>query len=98
VKPKYRLTAEARLDLLSLWKFIARDNITAADRLIERMEIAFHLLARFPAKGHKREDVHTSEPVLFWPVGSYVVVYRPAPKPILIVRVFHGARDLDALL
>jgi plasmid stabilization system protein ParE len=66
--------------------------------MTERMTKAFELLAVFPRNGHKRADVHTNEPVLFWPVGSYVVVYRPDPRPILILRVVHGARDLDALL
>jgi plasmid stabilization system protein ParE len=98
VTRRFKLTPEARLDLLSIWKFIARDDINAADRVITRLETAFQLLGRFPRKGHKRNDVHTSEPVLFWPVSSYVVVYRPEPRPVLIVRVFHGARDLDALL
>ena len=98
MRRRFRITPEARFDLLSIWHYIARDNANAADRIIKRLETAFHLLARFPRKGHKRDDVHSSEPVLFWPVGSYVVVYRPEPKPVLIVRVFHGARDLDALL
>ena len=93
---RYRLTPQARFDLLSIWEFIARDNIRAADRLAERMEAAFRLLARFPRTGHKRADVHTSEPVLFWPVGSYVVAYRPEPRPLVILRILHGARDLDA--
>jgi plasmid stabilization system protein ParE len=95
---RFKLTPEARFDLHSIWEFIARDNMDAADRVMERFETAFQLLARFPRKGHKRDDVHTSEPVLFWPVGSYVMVYRPEPKQVLIVRVFHGARDLDGLL
>jgi len=62
------------------------------------MEAAFRLLARFPQTGHKRAGVDTNEPVLFWPVGSYVVAYRPEPRPLVILRILHGARDLDALL
>ncbi len=98
MKRRYKLTPQARYDLLSIWEFIARDNIRAADRLAERMEAAFRLLARFPKTGHARADVHASEPVLFWPAGSYVVAYRPAPRPLVILRIFHAARDLDALL
>jgi plasmid stabilization system protein ParE len=97
VKRRYKLTPQARYDLLSIWEFIARDNIRAAGRLAERMEAAFRLLARFPQTGHKRVDVDTSEPVLFWPVGSYVVAYRPEPRPLVILRILHGARDLGAL-
>jgi plasmid stabilization system protein ParE len=97
VRRRYKLTPQARYDLLSIWEFIARDSIRAADRVAERMEAAFRLLARFPKTGHKRADVHTSEPVLFWPVDSYVVAYRPEPRPVTILRILHGARDLDAL-
>jgi len=32
-----------------------------------------------------------------FPVGRYVIFYRPIPKGIEIVRVLHGARDLDAI-
>ena len=98
MRKRYRLTPEARADLHAIWEFIARDDFDTAGRLVQRMEEAFRLLAEFPRKGHKRTDVRTSEPVLFWPVGSYVVVYRPEPGPVVIVRVLHGARDLDALL
>jgi len=96
VRRRYKLTPQARFDLLSIWEFIARDNIRAADRLAERMEAAFRLPARFPKTGHKRADVGTSEPVLFWPVGLYVVAYRPEPHPLVILRILHGARDVGA--
>jgi toxin ParE1/3/4 len=98
VKRRYRLTPEARFDLFAIWEYIARDNVSAADRVARRLERAFQLLAAFPKKGHKRADVHTSDPVLFWPAGSYVIVYQPEPGPIVIVRIVHGARDLNALL
>ncbi len=95
---RYRLTRQARVDVRTIWEHIADGNLAAADRIAARLLDAFATLARFPQNGHRREDIHTSEPVLFWPVGNYIVVYRPAPKPVLIVRVLHGARDLDALL
>jgi plasmid stabilization system protein ParE len=40
VKRRYKLTPQARLDLLSIWEFIARDNARAADRLIDAIERA----------------------------------------------------------
>jgi plasmid stabilization system protein ParE len=98
VRRRYKVTPQARYDLLSIWEFIARDNVEAAERLTTRFEKAFQLLAQFPRKGHKRVDVRSNEPVLFWPVDSYVIVYRPEPRPIAIMRVLHGARDLDAIL
>ena len=98
MKRRYRLTPEAKRDLLESREYIARDDVRAAQRMLGRIEAAFQMLARSPKVGHKRQDVKTSMPVLFWPAGSYVIVYAPEPKPIVIVRVVHGARDLDALL
>ena len=98
MKRRFQLTPEAECDLLAIWEFIARDSFDAADRMADRLERAFRLLAEFPRKGHQRADVKVSEPLLFWPAGSYIVIYRPAPRPVLIVRILHGARDLDALL
>jgi hypothetical protein len=34
--------------------------------------------------GYRREDL-TSRPVLFWPVGGYLVIYRAERHPIEIV-------------
>ena len=31
--------------------------------------------------GHRREDL-TSFPVLFWPVGAYLIIYRAEGHPI----------------
>ena len=47
--------------------------------------------------GHKREDL-TSYPVLFWPVGSYTIIYRSVQRPIEIVAVTQGSRDIPAFL
>jgi antitoxin ParD1/3/4/toxin ParE1/3/4 len=47
--------------------------------------------------GHKREDL-TPFPVLFWPVGAYLVLYRVQSEWIEIVAVVQGARDIPAFL
>ena len=36
--------------------------------------------------------------VRFWPVGRYLVIYRPAVDGIDIVRVLSGYRDIASLL
>lgn len=94
----YRLASGARYDLQSIWTFIAHDSAPAADRVMARIQQAVERLAQSPKIGHSRTDLHASEQVRFWPVGSYIIVYRPSPKPILIVRILHAARDLNALL
>lgn len=40
----------------------------------------------------------TSVEVRFFPVYSYLIVYRPEAKPLQIVAMLHGSRELEALL
>jgi antitoxin ParD1/3/4/toxin ParE1/3/4 len=55
------------------------------------------LLAQTPAIGHKRENL-TPFPILFWPVGAYLILYRERSELIEIVAVTQGARDIPAFL
>jgi len=47
--------------------------------------------------GHKREDL-TPFTVLFWPVGTYLVLYRVQSEWIEIAAAVQGARDIPAFL
>jgi plasmid stabilization system protein ParE len=49
-----------------------------------------------PGTGHKRQDL-TLWDVLFRRVHSYLVVYRDS-RPLRIVRVVHGKRDVRTVL
>jgi len=85
------------VDLLEIWEYIARDDVDAADRLQKEVERAVRMLAGNPYLGHVRRDL-TSKQVRFWAVYSYLVVYDPATRPLEIVRVLSGYRDIAALL
>jgi plasmid stabilization system protein ParE len=93
----YVLGADSEFDLDEIWEYIAADNIEAADRWIGRLFDAFEALGRTPGMGHKREDL-TAYPVLFWPVGAYLIIYRADRRPIEIVAVTQGSRDIPAFL
>jgi plasmid stabilization system protein ParE len=93
----YVLSADADLDLDEIWEYIAADNIGAADRWIEKLFDAFEGLGQTPGMGHRREDL-TRYPVLFWPVGAYLIIYRAERRPIEIVGVTQGSRDIPAFL
>jgi antitoxin ParD1/3/4/toxin ParE1/3/4 len=47
--------------------------------------------------GHRRDDL-TSHLVLFWPVGAYLAIYRAQSRPIEIVAVTQGSRDIPSFL
>ena len=93
----YVLSVDADFDLDDIWEYIAADSIDAADRWIGKLFDAFEALSGAPGMGHRREDL-TSFPVLFWPVGAYLVIYRAERQPIEIVAVTQGSRDIPAFL
>jgi plasmid stabilization system protein ParE len=95
--PSYELSPEALGDLQIIRDFIAVDNVEAADRIIEQFFETFEQLAARPKSGHARSDL-TSKNVRFWPVGSYLVVYRDHSGGIQIVAVLHGSRDVPSVL
>lgn len=93
----YVLSTDADLDLDDIWEYIARDNIEAADHWIGKLFDAFEALAQNPKMGHPRADL-TQYPVLFWPVGAYIVIYRAERRLVEIVAVTQGSRDIPAFL
>ncbi len=46
-----------------------------------------------PGQGHTRREL-TSRSVLFFPLYSFLVVYQPDVRPIRIMAVLRGKRDL----
>ena len=50
-----------------------------------------------PGIGHWRHDL-TDEPVKFFSVYSYLIVYRPNTEPLQVIAILHGRRDIERLL
>jgi len=89
-------TPEARVDLQDIWDFVSEDSFEAADRVLEDF-YRFGELAAMPGMGHKREDL-TKQDIFFWPVHSYLVIYRRESNPLLVVAVLHGKRHVKRVL
>jgi antitoxin ParD1/3/4/toxin ParE1/3/4 len=68
-----------------------------ADRVEAVIRDRIGFLAKNPHAGHWRRYL-TSEAVRFFPVYSYLVVYRPAITPLQVVAVLHGRRDVERIL
>jgi antitoxin ParD1/3/4/toxin ParE1/3/4 len=93
----YDISAEAQDDLFEIWKRIACDSLTLADRSDSEFHDLFASLARMPGQGHVRRDL-TRRPVLFFPLYSFLVVYQPDVAPIRIMAVLRGKRNLKSYL
>jgi toxin ParE1/3/4 len=93
---RFELARRALWDLQEIWDFISEDSFDAADRIVEDLDQSFSRLAATPGMGHRRDDI-TKRDVLFWPVHSYLIIYRNS-TPLQIVRIIHGKRDVKNLL
>lgn len=82
-------------DLLEVWLHLAKRDELAADRLIDRIESVCLKLATSPGLGRSRDEL--ARGLRSFPVGRYVIFYRPCRGGIEVARVLHGARDLDLL-
>lgn len=82
-------------DLLQLWVYVARDDLEAADRLLDRIDEVCARLADRPELGRSREEL--ADGLRSFPVARYVIFYRASDEGIEVARVLHGARDLDLL-
>ena len=91
----YLITPLAEGDLEGIWQYIARDNRTAADRVLTTFRDKFLMLANRPLLGERREDLRPN--LRAFSVGKYVIYYRPAEGEIEIIRVVHSARDVRIL-
>jgi toxin ParE1/3/4 len=83
-------------DLREIRDYIAKESPGSALRLMVRFVGAFRLLAHHPELGHVREDLPVPS-LRFWPVAPYLVIYL-AGKPIEVVAVVHGARDVPSVV
>jgi toxin ParE1/3/4 len=92
----YVLAPAAQTDLEEIWDHIANDDFDAADRVIEEIRLAILRLATRPLMGHVRRDLAPPQ-YRFWPIYSYLIIYRPSTSPLEVVRVWHGAQNEPGL-
>ena len=97
---RFILTPRAKQDVNDIWDYIANDNIKAADRVLEALEQAMFKLAKSPGIGHWREE-RMDKRHRFFPVYSYLIVYRLETNPPQIIacsmlRVMCKALGIDA--
>lgn len=97
-------TPRARQDLLELATYLySADPISdASERLLTAAENAFARLAEMPGLGVAYSSAFGSQTGLRrWPVPGFhnhLIFYRSTATGVEIVRVLHGACDIDAAL
>lgn len=98
MRERYVLSPQAALDLAEIWLYLERNaSISVADEVESQILDRILFVATNPGVGHSRRDL-THKNVKFFPVYSYLIVYRPETTPLEIVSVLHGRRDVEEIL
>jgi toxin ParE1/3/4 len=85
----------AEADLLDVWNFIANDSFEKADQFLQKIDTQLKMLGSNPGMGRKRDSLVPN--LRSFPVGNYLIFYRPINQGIEIIRVLHGARDIQSI-
>lgn len=93
-----RIRPAAAEDLEQAVQFLDLHSATAADEFLEAFYHAAQLLAEMPRLGRVRRTRGRLKWLRSWPLsefGPYIVFYLPVDTGIEVIRVLHGARDID---
>lgn len=90
--PRILRTPESRRDYVEIWSYISVRDLAAAERLVRRFDATLEVIASAPNMGRKVEELAAN--LRSFPVGSYLIFYRPLDDGMELIRVLHGARDI----
>jgi toxin ParE1/3/4 len=86
-----RRTPTSRRDYEAIWDYVAERDVAAADDLLRSFDAGLGLLSEHPLAGAARSELRPR--LRSYPVGNYLLFYRPMRGGIELIRVLHGARD-----
>lgn len=85
----WRLSRQAEGDIEAVWRYGAQQfGIEQANRLLDRLEVQFRLLAAQPHGGRQRDDIRPGLRCL--PFESYIIYYRVKSPGVHILRIWGG--------
>jgi toxin ParE1/3/4 len=90
-----RISRPAQNDIDDIWDYIAQDNPAAAKRFAVSLGGKFFMLAKHPRAGRGCNEIAAG--LLHFPIGNYVIFYRIGKNYVEIVRILHGARDMEEI-
>ena len=86
----FKLADDAIFDIDAIW-------LSLLNSIVTELFKGFDKLDGIPTSGHRRADL-TNKQVLFYKIFSYLVIYQPGTKPLQILGVLHGKRNVSRIL
>jgi toxin ParE1/3/4 len=91
----YTVARLARRDISAAYRYIAENSLTAADKWLSDLYDRFVLVARNSQMGQSRSDLLPELRAVSH--GNYVIFFRTRGGDVQVVRVIHGARDVETV-
>jgi toxin ParE1/3/4 len=89
-------TDQAETELAEILDYLEERNPQAGARLATAIDERCTLLGQLPQMGRTREELGPS--VRSVVIEQYVLFYRVTATAVEVLRVLHGARDIDTLM
>lgn len=89
------ITPPAERDLENIADQIAVDNPLRAKTFVEELLQKAKAIGHMPRAYPSRPDLGRDFRIAVH--GNYVIVFRPLPNAVFVLRIVHGARDLRGL-
>ena len=90
------------VDLIESAEYLSKESLDTALRFLDAVESTFAFIAKNPEIGTLCKFRTTAaERVRFWPIKGfekYLMFYEAVHDGIDVMRVIHGARDLETIL
>jgi toxin ParE1/3/4 len=89
-------------DLIELATYLAEDSLDVSDNFLFSAEKTFQKLSQFPQRGKLSNFTHPQltniRQQAIEGFRKYLIFYRLTDSSVEIIRVIHGARNLEAIL
>lgn len=100
--PRIVLRERAEADIDEIADTIARRNLAAGRGFYDAILADLQQLSAMPRMGaRRRAKTPTLKGLRSWPVGgyrNYLIFYFPIDNGIDVLRVLHGAREVDRII
>ncbi|MDJ1182743.1 type II toxin-antitoxin system RelE/ParE family toxin [Roseofilum casamattae] len=89
-------------DLIDIATYIANTNLDLSDRFLQAAEQTFQQLGQMPEMGKRcqfeRPELQNIRQIGVKEFRNYIIFYSLSERTVEVIRVIHGARDLERLL
>ena len=94
----YKLSPAAQRDFRDILRYIASNNMAAAETMKELFLRVFLTIGQHPYIGSQREDL-TCKPVRFFAAHrNYMIIYDANVSPVKILRIYNAAKSVATII